>query len=60
MYSVSWVNLDYQTTWLELILFEVYSCLEAAFFQTSSNLITNILGQYVVIIASLPLADFNY
>ena len=44
IYSVSWVSLDYHTSGLELILFKVYSCLQAAFFQSSSDLIINILG----------------
>ena len=44
MYSVSWVSPGCKTSGLELTLFKVYSCLEAAFFQTSSDFITNILG----------------
>ena len=60
IYSASWVSLDCQTTWLELILVKVYSCLEAAFFHISSDLILSILASYVVIIAGLPLTDPNY
>jgi len=44
VYSVSWVSLDYQTTGIELTLFKVYSCMQAAFFQSSSDLIGSILG----------------
>ena len=44
IYSVSWVSLDYEMSELELILFKVFSRLEAAFFQNSSDVIRDILG----------------
>jgi len=44
IHSVSWVSPDSKTSGVELILFQVFSCLEAAFSQHSSDCISNILS----------------
>ena len=54
------VSPDYETSGLELTLFQVLSCLQATSYLIFSDVIFDILAWYVVIIAGLALTNPNY